>query len=65
MRFAGEADPQLGVGSRATMGANARVMNQSCPVGDTSKQHADLELKICGILVKLPFTQMLAGEQLR
>ena len=32
--------------SGETVGGNARVMNQSCPVRDVSKQHAYLEVKI-------------------
>jgi hypothetical protein len=32
--------------SGETVGGNARVMNQSCPVSDVSKQYADLEVKI-------------------
>lgn len=46
MRFAGEARIRsFGVRSRVTMGANARVTKSELSGSDTSKQHAELELK--------------------
>jgi hypothetical protein len=60
------ADPQLlgsGVGrnrGRERAGDESKLSGR-----DVSKQYADLEVKLFGDCIGLPFAQMLAGEQLR
>ena len=52
--------------SGETVGGNARVMNQSCPVSDVSKQYADFGSEdFIGTLWVCHLVRMLAGEQLR